>query len=70
MADIDFPDDLIELERSAWEQIQAGTLTVDTALAVQQAVTAFASETKQSRIDIEMALKKRVRHPEPEADSA
>ncbi|MFB7707853.1 hypothetical protein [Streptomyces sp. NPDC056105] len=67
MADIDLPDDLIELECSAWEQIQAGTLTVDTAFAVQQAVTAFAETAGQPRIDIEMALKKRVRHPEPEA---
>ncbi|MFF2475054.1 hypothetical protein [Streptomyces sp. NPDC058066] len=67
MADTDFPNDLIALERSAWQAIQAGTLTVDTALAVQQAVTTFAAETKQSRIDVEMALKKKVRHPEPEA---
>jgi hypothetical protein len=67
VAEIDFPDDLIELECSAWEQIQAGTLTVATAFAVQQAVTTFAAETKQSRIDVEMALKRKVRHPEPEA---
>ncbi|MGW6747615.1 hypothetical protein [Streptomyces sp. NPDC055006] len=67
MADIEFPDDLIALERSAWEAIQAGTLTVDTAIAVQQAVTAFAVEAGQPRIDVEMALKKKVRHPEPEA---
>lgn len=66
MADIDFPDELIKLERSAWEAIQAGTLTVETALAVHEALTAFATESGQSRFDIEMALKKRVRHPEPE----
>ncbi|MEU6661279.1 hypothetical protein [Streptomyces sp. NPDC046821] len=67
MSDIEFPDDLIELERSAWTEIQAGALTVETASAVQAAVTAFAAETGQSRIDVEMALKKRIRHPEPEA---
>lgn len=67
MADIDFPDDLIALERSAWTQIQAGTLTVDTAFAVQQPVTAFAAEVGEPRIDVEMALKRIVRHAEPEA---
>ncbi|ARX81493.1 hypothetical protein SMD44_00891 [Streptomyces alboflavus] len=61
---INFPDDLIELERSAWAAIQAGTLTVDTALAVQQRITAFAAETGQARIDVEMALKRAVRHAE------
>lgn len=61
---INFPDDLIELERSAWAAIQAGTLTVDQALAVQQRITAFAAETGQARIDVEMALKRAVRHPE------
>ncbi|WP_165914437.1 hypothetical protein [Streptomyces sp. AcE210] len=55
------------MERSAWEQIQAGTLTVETALAVQRAVTAFAAESGQPRFDVEMALKRLVRHPEPEA---
>ena len=35
MATIEFPDDLIELERSAWAEIQAGALTLDTAQAVQ-----------------------------------
>ncbi|MFJ4925236.1 hypothetical protein [Streptomyces sp. NPDC088736] len=67
MADIDFPDDLLALERSAWEQIQAGSLTVDTARAVQEAVTAFAAEAKLSRLDVEMALKRVVRHSETEA---
>ena len=43
MADYNFPDTLIMLERSAWTEIQAGRLTVDTARAVQEAVTAFAA---------------------------
>lgn len=64
MADIDFPDDLIELERSAWQEIQAGRLTIATAGAVQAAVTEFAAKTGTARYDVEMALKKAVRHVE------
>ncbi|MFF2502214.1 hypothetical protein ACFVTY_02275 [Streptomyces sp. NPDC058067] len=64
---IELPPNLIELERSAWAEIQAGTLTVPTALAVHEALAAFTAESGQSRFDVEMALKKRVRHPEPEA---
>lgn len=64
MSDFDFPDDLLELERSAWAAIQAGTLTVDQANAVQAAVTAFAEETGADRYKVEMALKKAVRHGE------
>jgi hypothetical protein len=65
VADIDFPDTLIELERTAWEEIQAGTLTVATAQAGQAAMTAFAAEHGHDRHVVEMALKKAVRHPEP-----
>ncbi|RVU28873.1 hypothetical protein EOT10_03155 [Streptomyces antnestii] len=64
MAAIEFPDDLIALERSAWEEIQAGALTVPTALAVHEGVTAFAAESELSRLDVEMQLKRVVRHPE------
>ena len=70
MADFDFPDDLIALERSAWTQIQAGTLTVETALAVQERITAFAAEAELPRLDVETKLKRLVRHPKPEADAA
>lgn len=38
VATIDLPDDLIALERAAWEQIQAGRLTVETALAVHEGI--------------------------------
>jgi hypothetical protein len=62
VADYDFPNDLIELERSAWEAIQAGALTVERATAVQDGVTAYATEAGLSRYDVEMALKKAVRH--------
>ncbi|GGW76766.1 hypothetical protein [Streptomyces griseoloalbus] len=64
MSDYDFPDDLLELERSAWAAIQAGTLTPEQADAVLAAVTAFAEETGADRYKVEMALKKAVRHPE------
>ncbi|MFF2522418.1 hypothetical protein [Streptomyces liangshanensis] len=60
-------DNLIELERAAWAEQQAGALTVSTALAVQTAVTEHAKATGQSRLDVEMAVKRVVRHPQPEA---
>lgn len=64
MATIDFPDDLIELERAAWQEIQAGVLTPDTAAAVHEAVSAFAEQAGVPRYDAEMALKRAVRHAE------
>jgi hypothetical protein len=64
---IDLPPDLIELERSAWAEIQAGVLTVPTALAVHEGINAFAEQAKLPRLDVEMGLKKVVRHAEPEA---
>jgi hypothetical protein len=67
VADIEFPDDLIALERSAWAAIQAGTLTVETARAVQEAVVAFAEQAGVGRYDVEMGLKRIVRHPEVQA---
>jgi hypothetical protein len=67
VADIEFPDDLIELERSAWAEIQAGALTLDTARAVHEAVAAFAKQAGVGRYDVEMGLKRAVRHPAAEA---
>jgi hypothetical protein len=66
---IELPDDLIELERSAWAEIQAGRLTVATARAVHEGIAAFVRQAKEagngvSRYDVEMGLKKQVRHPE------
>lgn len=60
-------DDLIDLERAAWQEIQAGHLTVKTALAVQAGVTAFAAreDVDASRYEVEMELKRIVRHPAP-----
>lgn len=62
--DLELPAELIEKERTAWQAIRAGTLTVDDAWTVHQAVVAYAAEAEVSRLDVETALKKRVRHPE------
>ncbi|OUD04727.1 hypothetical protein [Streptomyces swartbergensis] len=66
MSDIEFPDTLLDLERAAWEEHQAGRLTVATANAVQDAITAHAKATGLDRYTVEMALKKAVRHAEAE----
>jgi len=65
VAHIDFPEDLIALETTAWEEIQAGALTVDTAAKVQERLTAFAAETGIDRHAAEMQLKRVVRHGAP-----
>ncbi|MFD6552783.1 hypothetical protein [Streptomyces sp. NPDC058398] len=67
MADIKLPPDLIALERSAWEEIQAGRLTLDTARAVHEGIAAFAEQARVPRYDVEMGLKRIVRHPAAEA---
>jgi hypothetical protein len=67
VSDIEFPDALLDLERRAWEEHQAGRLTVATANAVQDAITAHAKAVGMSRYDVEMALKRAVRHAEPDA---
>ncbi|MEU8902219.1 hypothetical protein [Streptomyces mirabilis] len=64
---IELPDHLIALERTAWAEIQAGRLTVDTARAVYEGIAAFAEQAGVGRYDVEMGLKKAVRHPEAEA---
>jgi hypothetical protein len=69
---IDLPDDLIALERAAWEQIQAGELTVETALAVHEGIAQYVAreDVEAARIDVEMGLKRAVRHPQPESGAA
>lgn len=62
---IELTPELIELETRAWAEIQAGALTVETSLAVQQAVTAHAEATREKRYEVERALKSAVRHPAP-----
>ena len=65
---IELSDELIKLESAAWAEMQAGALTVETAAAVQAAVTEHAAATGQSRYEVEMALKKQVRNPETPAE--
>ncbi|MFJ5785310.1 hypothetical protein [Streptomyces hydrogenans] len=60
---IELTDELIQLEAAAWAEIQAGTLTVGTAHAVQAAITAHAKATGESRFEVEAEVKKRVRNP-------
>lgn len=40
---LDFPEPLLDLERAAWEEIQAGQLTVATALAVRNGIDQYVS---------------------------
>ncbi|MGW9249766.1 hypothetical protein [Streptomyces badius] len=63
MADIDIPAHLIELERAAWAEQQAGALTLKTAEAVQAAYRRH-GVSGVGRMEMEMATKKAVRHPE------
>ncbi|MCX5229657.1 hypothetical protein [Streptomyces sp. NBC_00233] len=60
---IELSDGLIQLEEKAWAEIQAKELTVETAAAVQVAITAHAEAIEKSRYDVEMELKFRVRNP-------
>ncbi|MFE1329772.1 hypothetical protein ACFXAY_01545 [Streptomyces microflavus] len=69
MAEIDIPESLVELERAAWAEQQAGALTVPTAAAVQQAITDHAVATRLSRYKVESAVKKLVRHPDPDSNA-
>ena len=62
MTRIDFPADILALETRAWQEQQAGGLTVDTAMAVHVAVAAFAETARVARIDVELGLKQAVRH--------
>jgi hypothetical protein len=64
VSNIEYPNELIEAERTAWAEIQAGGLTVDTAQAVQAGVTALAEQAGLDRYTVEMGLKKTVRHGE------
>ncbi|MEU5162198.1 hypothetical protein AB0G74_21685 [Streptomyces sp. NPDC020875] len=60
---IELADELIALETAAWTEIRDGRLTVDTAAAVQVAVTAHAQATGQQRYAVELVLKARDRRP-------
>lgn len=67
MTAIDFPADLIALEARAWEELQAGQLTIPTASAVHTAVTQYAAESGVDRYTVEMGLKRAVRHAKADA---
>lgn len=67
VADFDIPESLIELERKAWAEQEAGALTVATAAAVQQAYTEHAAAANVSRYEVERTVKNLVRHPDPRA---
>lgn len=62
MAAPEIPEALLALERAAWAEQQAGTLTVPTALAVQAAYTEHAEVSGQDRMAVEMETKRIVRH--------
>ena len=64
MTTFDFPDTLLATGRASWEAIQAGRLTVEQATAVHDGVVAYAAEHGHSRYEVEMALKRIVRHGE------
>ncbi|MFE7614314.1 hypothetical protein [Streptomyces sp. NPDC057496] len=50
---IELTDELIALEQAAWTEAQERRLTVETALAVQAAITAHAEATGQPRYEVE-----------------
>jgi len=68
-------EDLVQLERSAVEAHAAiatadnpdaaRQAAVDASALFQAAVTAYAEEKQESRVKVEMAVKKAVRHAEP-----
>jgi len=70
-------DDLITLERAAVDaharlataddRDAARAAAVDAAAAFQAAVTEYAAAEGESRVEVEMRVKKAVRHPEPTA---
>ncbi|MEV6810467.1 hypothetical protein [Streptomyces sp. NPDC051132] len=78
----EIPDELIRLERSAeQERARLASLTGDdyhaqlrrwreASAAFQAAITEHAATAQTSRYELEQAVKKAVRHPEPEGDAA
>ncbi|MFD8142534.1 hypothetical protein [Streptomyces sp. NPDC059708] len=64
---IEPPNELLELERVAWTEIQEGRLTIETVAAVQTAITEYATEHGLNRYELEKAVKTAVRHPKPSA---
>jgi hypothetical protein len=75
---IELPSELLQLEQAALDAQAAATAPSppegawaawrEAAMAVQNAITAHAAATNTSRVDVEMAVKKAVRHAEPDED--
>ncbi|MFB7845537.1 hypothetical protein ACFC34_00675 [Streptomyces sp. NPDC056053] len=65
---IELTDELIVLEEAAWVEQQENRLTVETAQAVQTAITAHAEAIGENRYEVERALKQAVRHPAEDTD--
>lgn len=66
---IEPPNELIELEKTAWAEIQKGRLTLETANKVQDALNEYAAEHGLSRRELEQAVKTAARHSEPSAEA-
>ena len=67
MTAIDLPAELLDLERACWEAIREQRLTPGLAHAAQERITEHAREAGLDRYAVEAAVKKAVRHAEPEA---
>lgn len=75
---IELTDELIDLQRAALAaqaEALASPYTAESwapwreaAAQVQQAITDHAAATQQSRVDVEMAVKKAARAPEPDSE--
>ncbi|MEH0402829.1 hypothetical protein ACFY7V_03320 [[Kitasatospora] papulosa] len=75
---IELPSELLQLEQAALDAQAAATAPSppegawtawrEASIAVQVAITDHAAATNTSRVDVEMAVKKAVRHPEPDKD--
>lgn len=68
MATFDFPADLLALETTAWQAQQQGTLTTKQAAAVQAGITEYAQAAGLGRVEVEMGVKRAVRHAAAEAE--
>ncbi len=75
---IDLPSELLELEQAALDAQAAASSPSppegawaawrEAAMAVHVAITEHAAATSTSRVDVEMAVKKAVRHSAPDED--
>lgn len=59
---IELSDELVQLERAAWAEQQAGALTVATAAAVHARIAELADGDPHKRLQLEEAVKRHVRY--------